>query len=106
MKVSVNDQELFTLTEIQKKVIQNDIPEEIFDEDMKRRLFLPLDKYQRCLERLKREWMPILSGRFDTLPTNNDELCNLIFSQPDYKNRSVRIQEEVGRAQVNNAETA
>lgn len=38
MKISVDNQHLFTLTETQKKVIQNDIPVEIFIQDMKRRL--------------------------------------------------------------------
>jgi hypothetical protein len=92
MKVSVNDQEIFTLSEIQKKVIQNDIPSEIFDEDMKRRLKWVLvdEKYRRCMERLRREWEPRLKSHMPSLPTNDDEFANLVFSQPDYKNRSQR----------------
>jgi len=54
MKVSVDDQEIFRLSETQKKVIMNDIPSDIFDEDMKRRLHYILDhKYQECFKRLK-----------------------------------------------------
>lgn len=93
MKVSVNDQELFTLTEIQKKVIQNDIPSETFDEDMKRRLrWILLDeKYRKCFERMKKEWEPKLAERgVAMLPTDPDAFAQLVFSQPDYKNRSQR----------------
>lgn len=93
MKVSVNDQELFTLNETQKKVIQNDILTEIFEEDMKRRLRWAIveEKYKRCFERLKKEWEPKLTERgIKFIPTDPDEFANLVFSQTDYKNRSQR----------------
>lgn len=91
MKVSVNDQEIYTLTETQKKVIQNDIHSEIFDEDMKRRLKWVLvdEKYQRCFERLKKEWEPKLKERgIAMFPSDDQAFAELIFSQSDYKNRS------------------
>lgn len=93
MKISVNDQELFTLTETQKKVIKNDILEEIFEEDMKRRLKWVLfdEKYQKCFERLKKEWEPKLKERgVEMFPSSDEAFAELIFSQPDYKNRSQR----------------
>lgn len=91
MKVQVDGKDLFELSENQKKVIQNDIPTEIFEEDMKRRLHWVLNhKFERCLERLKKEWEPKLASRMDSLPTNAEALCELIFSQPDYKSRSER----------------
>lgn len=92
MKISVNDEELFTLSETQKKVIENEIPSEVFDEDMKRRLnYILMHKYERCFERLKCEW----DGRLPTLgvsmiPTNRDAYAELVFSRPEYKNRSQR----------------
>ncbi len=100
MKISVNDKEIFTLSENQKKVIQNDIPSEIFEEDMKRRLKWVLleEKYSKCFERLVKEWCTIdESGTsklaklgVSSIPTNPDSLAELIFSQPSYKNRSQR----------------
>lgn len=95
MKISVNDQELYTLSEIQKKVIQNDILSEIFEDDMKRRLRWVLvdEKYKKCMERLRKEWEPRLKERgIDSLPTNDDTFASLVFSQPDYLNRSQRDQ--------------
>lgn len=96
MKISVDDQELFRLSETQKNVIKNDIDEEIFDDDMKRRLqYILMHKYERCFERLKKEWEPKLKANGVTMiPTNEDQFSQLVFSQPNYKNRSQRDSEK------------
>lgn len=95
MKISVNDQELFRLSETQKKVIQNDIHDDEFDEDMKRRLHYILNhKYERCMERLRREWEPKLKAAgVAAIPIDDDACAQLIFSQPSYKNRKDREQD-------------
>jgi hypothetical protein len=91
MKISVDGKDLFELTETQKKVIMNDIHEDIFDEDMKRRLqWVLTHKYERCLERLKNEWMPILKENMQSIPTNDEALAEIIFEQKDYKSRKDR----------------
>lgn len=91
MKISVNDQELFTLSDIQCKVICNEIYKDEFVEDMKRRLqWVIMHKYEQCFKALKDEWEPKLAERIDAVPTNNDKLAELIFSQPDYKCRKQR----------------
>ena len=92
MKISVNDTELFTLSEVQKKVIKNDIHEDIFDEDMKRRLeYVLTHKYERCYERLKKEWEPKLVAKgVAMIPTSKDAFAELVFGQPDYKGRKAR----------------
>lgn len=94
MKISVNDSKLFELSEVQKKVIMNDIPEEVFYEDMCRRLeYVLTHKYERCFERMKAEWEPKLAKRVDSVPTNKDAFAQLVFSQPEYKSRSGRESE-------------
>lgn len=91
MKISIDDQEFFTLSEIQKKVIQNDINDDIFNEDMKRRIqYILMHKYEKCLERLEKEWIPKLSKRMPSIPTNKDALCELIFNQPDYESKKLK----------------
>lgn len=97
MKISVDDKPLFTLSEIQKKVIKNDIHEEIFEDDMKRRLeYILKHKYERCFDRLKAEWDSKLAAKgHATIPTNPDAYAELVFSQPEYKNRSQREKDAV-----------
>lgn len=92
MKISVNDQELFTLSDTQKQVIQNDIPTEIFEEDMKRRLqWVLMHKYERCFKRLKEEWDDKLAANgVAMIPTDPDAYAQLVFAQSNYKNRSAR----------------
>ena len=47
-------------------------------------------KYERCLERLKKEWEPKLAKTLPSIPTDPDALAELIFAHPDYKSRSQR----------------
>jgi len=92
MKVTVDGKDLFELTEIQKNVIKNDINADIFYEDMKKRIFYIVNhKYEQCFKRLKAEWEPKLADAgVESIPTNKDAFANLVFSQPDYKDRSAR----------------
>jgi len=92
MKISVDDQELFTLSAIQKEVIKNDIDEDIFDNDMKRRVqYILMHKYEQCFKRLKNEWEPkLIAEGAQSLPTDPDAFAQLVFSHPDYKNRKAR----------------
>jgi hypothetical protein len=91
MKISVNDVELFTLTDTQKAVIKNDINADEFDTDMKRRLLYILEhKYEQCFNRLKSQWEQKLAARYAQVPTDKDSLAQLIFEQPDYKDRKAR----------------
>lgn len=92
MKISVNDQELFTLSETQKKVICNDIPVEMLDEDLKRRLnYILMHKYERCFERLKQEWdQKLKDNGVAMMPTDPDAYAELVFKQPNYQDRAAR----------------
>ena len=92
MKISVNDVELYTLSETKKNVIKNDINADIFDEDMKRRLqYILMHKYERCFARLKAEWdkkLPILG--VESIPTDPDAYAELVFARPEYLDRKAR----------------
>lgn len=92
MKISVNDIELYTLTEVQKKVIQDYVQQEIFEEDMKRRLrWVLLHLYEQSFNKLKQEWDSKLAANgIASIPTNPDAYAQLVFAQPNYKNRSQR----------------
>ena len=92
MKISVNDQELFSLTEIQKQVMCNDITQETLDDDMKRRLqYILMHKYENCFKRLKQEWdVKLIENGVTMVPTDADAYAALVFDQPNYKSRSVR----------------
>lgn len=94
MKISVDDQELFRLSETQKKVIKNDISDDVFDEDMKRRLkYILMSKYEECFKRLKNEWEPRLKSKgVASIPLDEDAFAELIFSQPEYQSKHQRAE--------------
>ena len=92
MKIKVNDKEIMTLSETQKKVIANDVHGDILHEDLCRRLCYILEhKYERCFERLKKEWdAKLLANGVESVPTNPDAYAELVFAQPNYKDRKAR----------------
>lgn len=91
MKISVNNKELFSLSDIQKRVICNDIHSDILDADLERRLqWVITHKYEQCMKRLRDEWMLKLKDRVESVPTSDDAFASLVFSQPDYKDKKCR----------------
>jgi hypothetical protein len=99
MKIKVDNDQVLELTEIQKKVIKNDINEDVFDADMKRRVaWILTHKYEQCFERLKKEWEPKLAAKgVAMLPTDKDAFAQMVFSQPEYKGRKEKEFEEKGK---------
>lgn len=92
LRVSVDDVEIFTLTDLQEQVIRNDIPTEILQSDLERRLeWVLMHKHSQCMARLKKEWMPRLAANGVTeVPLDDDAFAALVFAQPDYLDRSAR----------------
>ena len=92
MKISVNDVELYTLSDTQKSVIKNEIATDVFEQDMKRRLQWVLEhKYEQCFKKLKEEWDPKLEAAgVESIPTNKDAYAALVFGQESYKDRTAR----------------
>jgi len=87
MKISVDNKELFTLSETQKKVICNDINMDILDADLKRRLqYILMHKYEQCFKRLKNEWdQKLAANGVESVPTDPDAYAEMVFAQPNYK---------------------
>ena len=102
MKISIDGQEVFSLSETQKSVIKSAIPYDIFEADMKRRLeWVLTHKYEQCFERLKKEWEPKLKERYQMLPSGDDAIAQLICSQPDYKDgKAKQVESELDINQV------
>jgi len=92
MKIYVDEELIYELSDIQKRVIKNDIQEEIFDADMKRRIRWVIEhKYNKCLKRLKDEWTSKLKAvGFKSLPLDDEEFAKIVFNRPEYKDRNKR----------------
>ena len=95
MKISVNDIELFSFSEVQKKVIANDIESEKLESDIKKRLkYVLINRYERCFDKLKKEWEPkFMAKGIESLPIDKDAFAALVFSDEDYKDKATRDEE-------------
>jgi hypothetical protein len=101
MKVSVNDVEIYTISTVQEDVIKDYVSSVVFDEDLNRRLFWVLNElYNQSYKQLKNTWEQKLIDRGVTsIPTDKDLFAQLVFSQPDYKDRSTRDAEALAAQQ-------
>lgn len=92
MKVKINEELLFELTEIQKSVLKDNISADILEEDLKRRIFYIINhKYEQCFKNLKLEWEPKLAAKgISTIPTDKDAFTQLVLAQPEYKDKKKR----------------
>lgn len=92
MKFSVDDVELFTLSDTQKNVLKNEIMADTLDDDLKRRAqYIITHKYDQCFKRLKAEWdVKLAALGVQTIPTDPDEYAELVFARPEYKDRTAR----------------
>jgi len=96
MQIKVDDVAVFTLSDTQKNVLQDEISSVIFDDDMKRRLeWVLMHKYEQCFKKLKAKWEPIfIAEEVESLPTDPDAFAALVFAHADYKDRATRDSEE------------
>lgn len=81
------------LTEVEKKCLKNDLPG---DEGIEEWCMAgPIEeKIHNTKTRMEGEWMPKLRERGLDIPANDEDLVNLITSQPDYKDRETRDKEK------------
>lgn len=93
MKISINDVEFLTLSENQKAVIEfNVLSTQEWVENLLREYIA--NKFNACFKRLKEEWDTKLAERgIEMIPASPEAYAELVFSQPDYKNRSQRDSE-------------
>ncbi len=92
MKISVNDVELFTISETELNVLKDYAPSETLEDDVKRRLlWVYTEFYKGAFKQLKEQWEPKLASKgVAMIPTDKDAFAQLVFSQPDYRDRSTR----------------
>lgn len=92
MEIKINEEVVLKLSDTQVKILKHDIAEEIFYQDIARRVqFIIMEKYKRSLQRIKQEWEPRLkeSGR-KSIPLDDEKFCELVFSSKEYADKQTR----------------
>lgn len=97
MDISVGGKIVASLSATKQKVIENDISSVEVVTDIERRAAYHVNhKYEQCFKRLFDEWVPKLRANGVTsIPTDETEFANLVFSQPNYKNKFTRHMDSI-----------
>ena len=85
MKITLNDEEVLTLSELQKKVIKDEIQDNLFENDMKRRLQWVIEHpcFQYIEENAERYNILLKSKNVTSKPLNPFELAKKVFEYED-----------------------
>ena len=95
MKIKLNEEVLCQITDFDKKVLSSYFSELDLENHVKNILTWNIKSLcEGYKESLKTTWLPILFKRYPSIPTGDEELINLILSQPDYKSKEQKEFEE------------
>lgn len=87
MQIKVGNRVIMEISLLDIKCLKNDLfdPQDWFVGAL-------TGKINKCKKRLMGEWYPKLmkDPKVDTIPGNEEEFLNMIFSRPDYKDRKER----------------
>lgn len=91
MKCTLNDQDIFVLTEAQIKVFKHLIPEDELETHLKGLiLYVVSQKLRECVSKLFEEWKPKLAEEgVKQIPLSDAELAEMIISRDDYVSSAV-----------------
>lgn len=85
MIITVDQEDILTLSTTQENVIKNDIHSDRFSADMNRRVVYSATRlYIVMFRNLKRKWDEKLIGRVEFFPESDEDYATLVFAQPDY----------------------
>jgi maltooligosyltrehalose synthase len=89
MKIFVDDTEIFTVSELMKRVIGDLFTDDCLEQEIRNRIKGSIEQlYFTALESMRKKWAERISCRYELVPTNADKYAEIILSQKDYRSRS------------------
>ena len=87
LTIALNGNIICTLSDFQIQVILSYVPKSSLEKEITKKIKWVINciEYEANLSKLFADWMPKLKNRYKSIPTNDEDLAKLIFSQPDYK---------------------
>lgn len=92
MEIKLNGKVILTLSDVQKKVLMNDISSDIFEEDIARRVcYIIMHKHEQSIKRLQEEWTPKFKDMGKaSIPLNDEKFCEMVFNTKGYEDKQTR----------------
>ena len=97
LEVKLNDEIVYTLSDLEENILKHSINSDNLVEDIKRRLkFIIENKVDRTYSRMKEEWIPILEKDEFVIqvPIKRAPFVNMIRLRQDYKDKKQKESEE------------
>lgn len=96
MKIFLDDETFCQLSDTQIKVMAHDMHKDIIDEYLRNRIEQAVfGKYQQIFKTLKSEWdYKLRINGVKLIPVDEEEYAQLVFSQPNYKDKAQRVIED------------
>ena len=98
MQIKINDEVIYTINEVELKVLKDEInSDQLYDIFVQRIIYAISRKSGEISKKMFDQWLygGLLSMNGVTeVPLNKAELLQLIFSQPNYKDRAARDAEQ------------
>ncbi len=91
MKIKIDDELILEITPSDRKSLLYKTKSSELDQSIKDMVRWWIQSHlNQAIESIKKEWLPILFKRYPSIPTDDTELANLIFNQPDYIDQDMR----------------
>lgn len=90
MKCTLNDKQIFELSESQLNVLKHCIPEDQLEDHIKTVILYVLKhKLTECAGKLFEEWKPkLIAEGVQQIPISDADFADVIFRHPNYERRS------------------
>lgn len=89
--ISVDDEEIIVLDDGLIKMMEYSFPKDkLKDIFINNILDIVNKKISEGQSNIQKDWIPKIRSRFNSMPTKDNEIAALIFSQPDYEDYDER----------------
>lgn len=83
--ITVDGTDIMTITDIQLKLLAYDFPKVGLKERLINHIKNSINtRLNDTKNDLQNDWLPIIRSRYNSMPTQDADIGQLIFSQPDY----------------------
>lgn len=88
MKIYINNDLVYEVSDLEKKCLENTINKNQIEARFHEIVHWHIQSFcDQSRESLKKHWIPILFKRLKSIPTDDESLLGLIFSQSDYQDQ-------------------
>lgn len=107
MRLFLDSEEVLEITDLDKKILESDVNTALLNDFIKHlTTYFVTNKINACKQTLLTDYAQDLKDTHQSLPTNDNAICELIFALPSYKDRAQKDAEMIHPAELMEAKNA